>query len=61
VHGAIASCGGHATLIRAPAALRASVAAFEAHTGGLAALTRRVKDAFDPRGVLGPGRMWAGV
>ncbi len=61
VHGAISSCGGHATLIRAPAALRASVAAFEAHTGGLAALTRRVKDAFDPRGVLGPGRMWAGV
>ena len=29
--------------------------------GGLAALTKRVKDAFDPRGVLGPGRMWAGV
>jgi glycolate oxidase FAD binding subunit len=61
VHGAVASYGGHATLIRAPAALRASVAAFEAHTGGLAALTKRVKDAFDPRGVLGPGRMWAGV
>jgi glycolate oxidase FAD binding subunit len=61
VHGAIASCGGHATLIRAPAALRASVAAFEPQSGGLGALTKRVKDAFDPRGVLSPGRMWAGV
>jgi len=28
---------------------------------GLAALTRRVKDGFDPRGVLNAGRMWAGV
>jgi glycolate oxidase FAD binding subunit len=61
VRGAIASCGGHATLIRAPAALRASVAAFEPQPDGLAALTKRVKDGFDPRGVLGPGRMWAGV
>jgi glycolate oxidase FAD binding subunit len=61
VRGATASCGGHATLIRAPAALRASVAAFEPQPDGLAALTRRVKEGFDPRGVLGPGRMWAGV
>ena len=58
---ATAACGGHATLIRAPAALRASVAAFEPQTDGLAALSRRVKEGFDPRGVLGPGRMWAGV
>ena len=28
---------------------------------GLAALTRRVKESFDPKGVLGPGRMYAGV
>ena len=27
----------------------------------LAALTKRVKDGFDPKGVLNPGRMWAGV
>jgi glycolate oxidase FAD binding subunit len=24
-------------------------------------LTKRVKESFDPRGVLNPGRMWAGV
>ena len=61
VRAAIAACGGHATLVRAPAALRAAVAAFEPQAGGLAALTKRVKDAFDPAGVLNPGRMWAGV
>ena len=52
---------GHATLIRAPAGLRASVAVFEPQTQGLAALTRRVKESFDPKGVLEPGRMVAGV
>jgi glycolate dehydrogenase FAD-binding subunit len=52
---------GHATLIRAPAGLRASVAVFEPQTQGLAALTRRVKESFDPKGVLTPGRMYAGA
>lgn len=60
VRGAVAGHG-HATLIRAPAGLRASVAVFEPQTQGLAALTRRVKESFDPKGVLGPGRMVAGV
>ena len=60
VRGAVAG-NGHATLIRAPAGLRASVAVFEPQTQGLAALTRRVKESFDPKGVLGPGRMVAGV
>ena len=58
---AVAELGGHATLIRAPAALRASVAVFEPQSAGLAALSKRVKDGFDPKGVLNPGRMWAGV
>jgi glycolate oxidase FAD binding subunit len=61
VRGAIAACGGHATLIRAPAAVRAAVGAFMPQPDGIAALTRRVKEGFDPQGVLGPGRMWAGV
>jgi glycolate oxidase FAD binding subunit len=61
VRAAVATCGGHATLIRAPAAARAAVAAFEPEPDGLAALSRRVKQSFDPQGVLGPGRMWAGV
>ena len=28
---------------------------------GLARLNKRVKEGFDPKGVLNPGRMWAGV
>ena len=56
-----ASTGGHATLIRAPAAIRAAVPVFEPQEPGLAALTKRVKESFDPKGVLGPGRMYAGV
>jgi glycolate oxidase FAD binding subunit len=58
---AVAPLGGHATLIRAPAAVRAAVDVFEPQPGPVAALTKRVKESFDPRGVLNPGRMWAGV
>jgi glycolate oxidase FAD binding subunit len=61
VRAAVAEHGGHATLIRAPAAVRAAVAVFEPQSGTLAAVTKRVKDGFDPKGVLNPGRMWAGV
>jgi glycolate oxidase FAD binding subunit len=52
---------GHATLIRAPAAIRAVVPVFEPQDAGLAALTKRVKESFDPKGILGPGKMWAGT
>jgi glycolate dehydrogenase FAD-binding subunit len=58
---AVGATGGHATLIRAPAAVRAAWAPFEPQDAGIAALTKRVKESFDPRGVLNPGRMWAGV
>jgi glycolate oxidase FAD binding subunit len=58
---AVAKLGGHATLIRAPAAIRAKVDVFQPQDEGVAALSRRVKESFDPRGILNPGRMWAGV
>ncbi len=58
---AVAAAGGHATLIRAPAAVRAAVDVFTPESPPLAALTKRVRDSFDPNGVLNPGRMWAGV
>jgi glycolate oxidase FAD binding subunit len=61
VRAAVAACGGHATLVRAPAALRAQVPVFEPQAGPLAALTARVKESFDPNRVLSPGRMWAGI
>ena len=58
---AAASTGGHATLVRAPVATRASVDVFEPQQGALAGVSKRVKESFDPKGVLNPGRMWAGV
>ena len=58
---AVAAIGGHATLIRAPAAVRASVDVFAPEQPALRALAKRVKESFDPKGMLNPGRMWAGV
>jgi glycolate oxidase FAD binding subunit len=51
--------GGHATLIRADAATRAEFEVFHPQPAPLAALTRRVKEAFDPRHILERGRMRA--
>jgi glycolate oxidase FAD binding subunit len=61
VRRAVASVGGHATLIRAPAALRAAAAVFEPQDTAVVALTKRIKEGFDPKGVLNPGRMYAGA
>jgi len=58
---AVAAIGGHATLIRAPAAVRAAIDVFAPQDAALAALSKRVKESFDPKGVLNPGRMWAGT
>lgn len=52
---------GHATLVRGSPALRRSVPIFEPLPAPLAALTRRVKEAFDPANILDPGRMRDGV
>jgi glycolate oxidase FAD binding subunit len=61
IRGAVAAAGGHATLVRASQGARASIDPFQPESGALAALTKRVKENFDPKGVLNPGRMWAGV
>ena len=61
VRASVAKAGGHATLIRAPASVRAAVSVFAPEAAALAALTKRVREGFDPRGVLNAGRMWAGV
>lgn len=59
VRGALPSAGGHATLIRAPEPVRASVPVFHPPVAGVARLSRGVKASFDPRGVLNPGRLYA--
>ena len=53
--------GGHGTLLRAPESVRAAVPVFETLPGPLASLSARVKESFDPRRVLNPGRMYAGI
>ena len=51
---------GHATLLRAPATVRARVSAFEPQPAALAALSKRVKQSFDPRNLFNPGIMVKG-
>jgi glycolate oxidase FAD binding subunit len=41
--------------------VRAAVDVFQPEEPGVRALSRRIKESFDPRGVLNPGRIWAGV
>ena len=51
--------GGHATLIRAAEEVRARVEVFQPQPDILAALTRRVKESFDPAHILERGRLRA--
>jgi glycolate oxidase FAD binding subunit len=53
--------GGSATLFRADPALKRRAGAFPPLAPALAVLHRRVKQAFDPNGVLNPGRLYAGL
>ena len=54
----IATHGGHATLIRAEPEVRAAVEVFQPLEAGLERITRKLKAAFDPAGILNPGRMY---
>jgi glycolate oxidase FAD binding subunit len=54
----IATHGGHATLIRAEPAVRAAVDVFQPLEAGLERISRKLKGAFDPAGILNPGRMY---
>jgi len=57
VRGALGTTGGHATLIRAPEAVREAVPVFQPQSAPLVALAARVKESFDPKGLFNPGRM----
>lgn len=55
---AVAGADGHATLFRAPAAVRAAVPTFEPLAPAADALSRRVQAQFDPDGLFNRGRMY---
>jgi glycolate oxidase FAD binding subunit len=64
VRTAIARAGGgdaHATLVRADAAIRSTIAPFEPLVPGVEALTRRIKRQFDPHALFNRGRMYEGI
>ncbi len=60
VRAAAAQAGGHATLFRGGDRSRAS-GAFHPLTPPLAALHQKLKQTFDPAGILNPGRLYPGI
>lgn len=61
IRAAAAEAGGHATLIRASEALRATEGVFQPLAPAVAKLQAGLKASFDPDGILNPGRMHAGL
>ena len=59
VRAAAQAAGGTWMLLRGPEHLNAVVDVVPAEPPALAAITRRVKAAFDPSGILNPGRIYA--
>jgi glycolate oxidase FAD binding subunit len=59
IRAAAASVGGSAMLYRADVALKAVVGSFAPLPAPLMNLHRRLKAAFDPRGIFNPGRMYS--
>lgn len=56
MHQMAAQLGGHATLVKAPAALR-SGGVFQPQPAAIEGLSAGLRAQFDPRGILNPGRM----
>ncbi len=57
----IARGDGHATLMRASEAVRATEDPFQPLAPAVAALSERVRAQFDPQGIFNPGRMYGGL
>ena len=53
--------GGHALLFRAPEDLRRQVSVFPPVEAAVSGIYKRIKEGFDPHGILNPGRMYEGI
>jgi glycolate oxidase FAD binding subunit len=56
----VGAVGGHATLVRASDEVRRNVDVFHPQPPGVASLSERVRQGFDPRNILNRGRMIRG-
>ena len=56
IRSAAEAAGGHATLLRAPAAVRTRIPALHPQAPGVEALSRRVRRGFDPMGIFETNR-----
>lgn len=61
IRAALKPLGGHATLVRAPDAIRATVDVFQPLAEPLMRVTVGIKKSFDPAGIFEPGRIYAGI
>ena len=61
IRAALKPLGGHATLVRAPDAVRAAVDVFQPLAEPLMRVTAGIKKSFDPAGIFEPGRIYAGI
>ena len=61
VHKAALDAGGHALLVRALVETRQAMPVFSPLSEAMHGLTERMVDAFDPKGILNPGRMYQGI
>jgi len=57
IRGRIEVLGGHATLVRAGAAIRSAIPVFQPEPEPLARIAAGIRARFDPAGILNPGRM----
>jgi glycolate oxidase FAD binding subunit len=57
----VEAASGHATLLRAAVDVRRNIDVFHPQAPGLAALAERVRQSFDPKGILNRGRMIKGA
>ena len=61
VRAALRRAGGQATLVKAPRDVREHIAVHEPLPAAMHRLVAGIKAAFDPRGILNPGRMYASI